>query len=41
MWTATDPMQAGWTLDDIDWSRFDAAKVTPDVLKVIKTAAMV
>lgn len=34
-------MQAGWTLDDIDWSRFDAAKVTPDVLKVIKTAAMV
>jgi len=30
-----------WTLDDIDWRRFDAAKVSPDVLKVIKTAAMV
>jgi rubrerythrin len=30
-----------WTLDDIAWQRFDAAKVSPDVLKVIKTAAMV
>jgi len=30
-----------WSLDDIDWSRFDAAKVTPDLLAVIKTAAMV
>ena len=34
-------MQRHWTLDDIDWSRFDAAKVSPEVLKVIKTAAMV
>ena len=32
---------AHWTLEDIDWSRFDASKVSPDVLKVIKTAAMV
>ena len=30
-----------WTLDDIDWARFDASKVTPDLLKVVKTAAMV
>ncbi len=30
-----------WTLDDIDWSRFDAAKVSPDALAVVKTAAMV
>ncbi len=34
-------MRQPWTLDSIDWSRFDAAKVSPDVLKVIKTAAMV
>jgi rubrerythrin len=33
--------QKHWTLDDIPWSRFDAAKVSPDVLMVIKTAAMV
>ncbi len=30
-----------WTLDDIQWSRFDASKVTPDLLMVVKTAAMV
>ena len=35
------PMQHAWTLNDIDWARFDASKVSPDVLKVIKTAAMV
>ncbi|MSO73366.1 MAG: ferritin-like domain-containing protein [Rhodospirillaceae bacterium] len=34
-------MQQSWTLDDIDWPRYDAAKVSPDVLKVIKAAAMV
>ncbi len=34
-------MQRHWTLDDIDWSRFDAAKTSPDLIKVIKTAAMV
>ncbi len=34
-------MQRHWTLDDIDWVRFDAAKTSPDVIKVIKTAAMV
>lgn len=30
-----------WSLDDIDWARFDARKVSPDVVAVIKTAAMV
>ncbi len=30
-----------WSLDDIDWARFDAAKVSPDLIAVIKTAAMV
>jgi rubrerythrin len=34
-------MQQPWTLEEIDWSRFDAAKVSPDLLKVIKTASMV
>lgn len=30
-----------WSLDDIDWARFDASRVTPDLVAVIKTAAMV
>jgi rubrerythrin len=30
-----------WTLDDIPWSRFDRSKVAPDVLAIVKTAAMV
>ncbi|MDX2223010.1 MAG: ferritin-like domain-containing protein [Rhodospirillaceae bacterium] len=30
-----------WTLDDIPWSRFDRAKVDVDLVRVIKTAAMV
>ncbi|MBC7950571.1 MAG: ferritin-like domain-containing protein [Rhodospirillaceae bacterium] len=30
-----------WTPDDIPWGDFDAAKLSPDVLKVIKAAAMV
>lgn len=30
-----------WTLDDIDWSAFDASKVDPETLKVTKAAAMV
>ncbi len=29
------------SLDDIEWSRFDASKVSPDLIAVIKTAAMV
>jgi rubrerythrin len=35
------PAARHWTLDDIPWSAFDAAKVTPDLLKVVKAAAMV
>ena len=30
-----------WTLDDIHWDRFDASKVDPDLLKVIKAASLV
>jgi rubrerythrin len=30
-----------WTLDDIDWSRFDPAKVDADLLRIVKAAAMV
>ncbi len=30
-----------WTLDDIPWERFDASKVDPDILNVVKAAAMV
>jgi rubrerythrin len=30
-----------WTLDDIPWDRFDASRVDPDILKVIKAASMV
>jgi len=32
---------AGWSLGDIDWSRFDATKVTPDMLALAKAAALV
>lgn len=30
-----------WTPDDIPWGDFDAAKLSPDILKVIKAASMV
>jgi len=30
-----------WTLDDIAWDRFDPALVDPDILKLVKAAAMV
>ena len=32
---------AGWTLDDIDWSRFEPAKVDPGLLAAVKAAALV
>ncbi|MBM3628896.1 MAG: ferritin-like domain-containing protein [Alphaproteobacteria bacterium] len=32
---------AHWTLDDIDWSAFDASKACPDLLQVAKAAALV
>lgn len=30
-----------WTADDIAWSDFDPAKLSPEILKVVKAAAMV
>ena len=33
--------EAGWTLDDVDWSRFDADKVTPELLASVKAASLV
>jgi hypothetical protein len=33
--------RAGWTLEDIDWSRFDASKVDANLLAAAKAAAMV
>lgn len=32
---------ANWTLEDINWSSFDATKVTPELLPLIQTAALV
>lgn len=40
MMTAPAPSRH-WTLNDIPWHAFDATRVKPDVLKVIKAAAMV
>ena len=31
----------GWTLDDIQWSRFDPSRVTPAMLAVVKASALV
>jgi hypothetical protein len=31
----------GWTLDDIAWERFDASRVDPEILRIVKAAAMV
>lgn len=31
----------GWMLDDIAWDRFDPSRVDPDILAVVKAAAMV
>ena len=33
--------QAGWTLDDIPWSRFDASRVDPTLLAAVKAASLV
>jgi rubrerythrin len=32
---------AHWTLDDIPWERFDASKVDPEMLKIMKAASLV
>ncbi|HEX3808669.1 MAG TPA: hypothetical protein VHW02_03120 [Rhizomicrobium sp.] len=31
----------GWTLDDVQWAKFDASKVDPQMLAAIKAAALV
>jgi len=31
----------GWTLQDIPWDRFDRSRVDPEILRVVKAAAMV
>ncbi|HXM00302.1 MAG TPA: ferritin-like domain-containing protein [Rhizomicrobium sp.] len=31
----------GWTLDDVQWSRFDASKVEPSLLAAVKAASLV
>jgi hypothetical protein len=33
--------RAGWTLDDVDWARFDASKVDASLLAAVKAAALV
>ena len=30
-----------WTLDDVAWDRFDSSKVDPDLLRLVKAAALV
>ncbi len=30
-----------WTLEQIPWSRFDPARVDPEIVKLVKAAAMV
>lgn len=32
---------AGWSLEDIDWSKFDSAKVDPELLATVKAASLV
>ena len=34
-------MKGHWTLDDISWEQFDATKVDPELVKIVKAAAMV
>ncbi|WP_425407552.1 acyl-ACP desaturase [Hwanghaeella sp.] len=34
-------MPAHWSLDDIDWDRFDPSKVDPELLKLVKAASLV
>ncbi len=33
--------EAGWTLDDVDWSGFDSALVEPSMLAAVKAASLV
>ena len=34
-------MARHWSLDDIDWDRFDQSKLNPDTVKIVRAAAMV
>ena len=40
-WRRDDMAYTHWTLDDIPWEQFDAARLDPDMVKVVKAAAMV
>lgn len=33
--------EGGWTLDDVQWTKFDAAKVEPGLLAAVKAASLV
>ena len=33
--------EAGWTLDDVQWAKFDPAKVNPALLAAVKAASLV
>ncbi|MBO21796.1 MAG: rubrerythrin family protein [Rhodospirillaceae bacterium] len=37
----TEVQNRHWTLDDIPWERFDRTKVDPEMLRIVKAAAMV
>jgi len=38
---AVTVFESGWTLDDITWENFDRAKVDPNLLAAVKSAALV
>src|SRR5882757_1713906 len=35
-----EPM-SHWTLDDVPWKEFDAAKVNPELVRIVKAASLV
>lgn len=39
--TAGKIYEAGWSMEDIDWSKFDSTKVRPDLLATVKAASLV
>jgi len=39
--TAWERRLASWSLEDIPWSRFDPAKVDPEILRIVKAASLV
>ena len=38
---ATTVYEQGWSLDDVQWDRFDPAKAEPWMISAIKSAALV